>query len=667
MQQVENNVLFRFFSYLLCLLSIWGYGIFIYLSLFEAEFIQKSVLYSFVLTFGYFWSWKNRYNDQYFVKIILALLMIGVAIYFFRNLSESIYDPRIPLLELLISLLLIHSFDLPKRRDILYSITSTLIIVIVLTVVSFSNWIVLFIVIFTFLFLITLLVMDGEAEFKDLKLISRVGSGLIVFVVLLSAFLFVFLPKPSGGYFFRFVFAPKGDMANLGPSDSPEVVQKKVESIFSQTHTYRGFRGQMDLSSRGLLPHVLVMKVKSPFMTYIKGMHLMYYDGKKWYNSDDDDITITSTDYSYFSLPNEFEYYNYNVINSYFMVVEDLPDILYHIPVASEVFFPANFLRMRNYNLYAEYPLVKGITYTAVSKVPYFDMNKLKEFSYDEYKRFIGKIVEKNNFYYNYLSLPEMPIEIERISLGLTENEFTFWGKVEKIKEYLENNYTYDLFIDVPKTDAVYDFLFVQKRGYCEQFASSLAVMLRQVNIPARVVLGYAPQKKDPLTGFIEVYSDDAHSWVEVLTPFGWIPVDPTPYNIDEQTFKYLEDKNRGSNIYRMFGLNEEFIQGLSMLLSLTFRISVLLIFIFVVYNLYFVLRRIFIINYLEKIDISKIDDRDLFRVFKMFIEYFKMKGNEFPNEFTLREIKNVSIDDVLFQKFKNFIDIYERYIYGPK
>ena len=71
------------------------------------------------------------------------------------------------------------------------------------------------------------------------------------------------------------------------------------------------------------------------------------------------------------------------------------------------------------------------------------------------------------------------------------------------------------------------DFL-TNRRGYCEQYAAAMAVMLRFANVPARVVIGYTPGKRDGDTW--TVTTDDAHAWVEAyFDKIGWVPFDPTP------------------------------------------------------------------------------------------------------------------------------------------
>ncbi|MDQ3734411.1 MAG: DUF3488 and transglutaminase-like domain-containing protein, partial [Actinomycetota bacterium] len=66
------------------------------------------------------------------------------------------------------------------------------------------------------------------------------------------------------------------------------------------------------------------------------------------------------------------------------------------------------------------------------------------------------------------------------------------------------------------------------KRGFCEQYAAAMGVLLRAAGIPARVVLGYTPGTFDD--GTWTVTTDDAHAWVEAyFSGLGWIPFDPTP------------------------------------------------------------------------------------------------------------------------------------------
>ncbi len=78
--------------------------------------------------------------------------------------------------------------------------------------------------------------------------------------------------------------------------------------------------------------------------------------------------------------------------------------------------------------------------------------------------------------------------------------------------------------------DPIANFLFERKQGHCEYFASSMAVMLRTLGIPSRVVNGFRSDEFNDLTGNYVVRAKDAHSWVEAYFPgYGWQTFDPTP------------------------------------------------------------------------------------------------------------------------------------------
>jgi len=77
--------------------------------------------------------------------------------------------------------------------------------------------------------------------------------------------------------------------------------------------------------------------------------------------------------------------------------------------------------------------------------------------------------------------------------------------------------------------NAVDDFLFNTRRGFCEHFASAFTVMARSVGIPARIVTGYQGGEFNPMGGYFTVRQSDAHAWTEVwLEGQGWQRIDPT-------------------------------------------------------------------------------------------------------------------------------------------
>ncbi len=118
-----------------------------------------------------------------------------------------------------------------------------------------------------------------------------------------------------------------------------------------------------------------------------------------------------------------------------------------------------------------------------------------------------------------------------RLAQEITEHATNDYDKVKAIEAWLADNYRYDIESPVPPEgqDAVDHFLFDTNVGFCEQFASATAVMLRSLGIPTRFVAGYTPGRRNPFTGYYEVRNSDAHTWVEVWFPgVGWYEFDPT-------------------------------------------------------------------------------------------------------------------------------------------
>ncbi|MBK9714760.1 MAG: DUF3488 domain-containing protein [Kouleothrix sp.] len=77
--------------------------------------------------------------------------------------------------------------------------------------------------------------------------------------------------------------------------------------------------------------------------------------------------------------------------------------------------------------------------------------------------------------------------------------------------------------------DAVEQFLFDMRQGYCTYYASAMAVMARTLGIPARVAIGYATGAYDQAAGAYLIHQSDAHAWPELYIDGRWLPFEPTP------------------------------------------------------------------------------------------------------------------------------------------
>lgn len=130
-----------------------------------------------------------------------------------------------------------------------------------------------------------------------------------------------------------------------------------------------------------------------------------------------------------------------------------------------------------------------------------------------------------------YLRLPDLDPRVSQLATQITSSAKNDYDKAAAIEHYLRTRYGYTL--QLPRTrvnDAIANFLFERKQGHCEYFASSMAVMLRTIGIPSRVVNGFRSNEFNDITGSYVVRAKDAHAWVEVYFPsYGWQTFDPTP------------------------------------------------------------------------------------------------------------------------------------------
>lgn len=129
------------------------------------------------------------------------------------------------------------------------------------------------------------------------------------------------------------------------------------------------------------------------------------------------------------------------------------------------------------------------------------------------------------------LALPPLDERIPRLALDMTTGLATPDEKARALERRLRHDYSYTLeLLPAPVADPLATFLFARKKGHCEYFASAMAVMLRTLGIPARVVTGFLGGVFNPMTGWQVVRASDAHSWVEAWLPRrGWVTFDPTP------------------------------------------------------------------------------------------------------------------------------------------
>lgn len=131
-----------------------------------------------------------------------------------------------------------------------------------------------------------------------------------------------------------------------------------------------------------------------------------------------------------------------------------------------------------------------------------------------------------------YLQLPKtLDPTIKIFAQKLTANASTMYDKAVALESYLHNNYTYDTNISLPPgQEGVSWFLFRSNhKGFCNYFATTMAIMARDLGMPARVVAGYTNGKLDVKQHQWVIRGTDAHSWVQIyFAGYGWVNFEPS-------------------------------------------------------------------------------------------------------------------------------------------
>ncbi len=103
--------------------------------------------------------------------------------------------------------------------------------------------------------------------------------------------------------------------------------------------------------------------------------------------------------------------------------------------------------------------------------------------------------------------------------------------RAERLERYLMSEHSYTLELGVrDQQNPIEEFLFEEKSGHCEYFATAMVLLLRSQGIPARMVSGYLGAEFNPLEGYYIVRQTNAHAWVEAMVDGQeWSVFDPTP------------------------------------------------------------------------------------------------------------------------------------------
>ncbi len=529
---------------------------------------------------GAAWAYYARRKRNVVVKFFIAIAMIAMLVVFLNDLVRNADETRLLLARLLIQLQVLHSFDLPRRKDLGYSIVIGLILMALAATLSqtmiFALWLMAFLLVG-----LPILLLDHRSRL-GLSTISfqpkKMGisilplAGLLAIVLVLGLTIFAFLPRLPGFQLRNFPVSvdlavdrqiPRGGILSRSQQNQQQQNQQQNGNIIGTNGMGNTdgnnpldslpplFAPEIDTASTGKQISAerqpeLMMRVRSQAELFWRVMSYDEFTGKGWRisrNNPEQIRTIRRNPFNYeFFLP--FPPYGLSllrrnraiatqeVIQTYTITSPNFPNL---VPAASEpsrIFFPSEELDVDQEGMIrSPAPIPIDFTYTVISNVVEHNPKLLRQVPF-EYPKAISKY---------YLQLPpNLSPSVRNTAVSFLENAKDNQGNpvnfdntydvVVQIAQGVKGSYAVkSLNFDPANGDLVSQFV-EQGGGEESHFVSTLAVMLRSLGIPTRYVVGFAPGKFNPFTGLYEVQNIDTQSLVEVFFPsYGWVSFDPVP------------------------------------------------------------------------------------------------------------------------------------------
>jgi transglutaminase-like putative cysteine protease len=485
---------------------------------------------------GMAFSHRTRERSSGLVKGLVAVAALAAMAWFIDRLYQAplgggLVGVEGPLTVLLAWIMIVHSFHVPARRDLVFSLAGSAALMAVAAAAAIDMSFGWYGVVWAACGLWAL-VEIGAAAAEG----ARPGAGLVArsvaMAVVVGIVAFLALPAPSASIKldFRTNPGPAGPEPNGGvlAGDSGRATQLSRPGTTSgptRVGGYLGFAGSLNTGVRAELGNQLVMQVRASVPSYWVGETYDRWDGQNWSST----LRTGQRNRSLgggspFVLPyaipsgtNDIQTFYLNDVTA---------DLVFHADDASEVWVPSSsvYFDAEDDSITSATGLGKGAIYTVESSASDFSPDVLRQ---------APAVPADDPAMADYLELPpQQPYtRVRELARSVTAADDNEYDTVQSLISWIGANTRYST--DIPPlpagADAVDEFLFGNRVGYCEQISTALTIMLRTLGIPARETVGYVPGSYNPVTDLYQVRADDAHAWVQVDFPgYGWVSFDPT-------------------------------------------------------------------------------------------------------------------------------------------
>ncbi len=346
----------------------------------------------------------------------------------------------------------------------------------------------------------TLITLNQRDDNVSIGARLKIGARLVLLSIPLTLILFILVPRIPGPLW-GITDEQRGGITGLSDSMSPGKISNLIRS--NEVAFRVEFKGE----------------VPSQEKLYWRGPVMAQFDGKRWYQSRRHKL-------------DRFDMKSFDDLTEYTVTLEpngerwllalDIPTQLVKDSIMTADF---QLTSKREINDLRRYTLKSGLSYQVGMKESVDYLEQTIDFPEDENPRTIALGRELGKRYSN-------PEDIVRQVLDM----------------FRDQNYVYTLNPPVFRDDVMDRFLFESKRGFCEIYAGSFALLMRAAGIPTRIVTGYQGGEYNQVGNYLIVRQSDAHAWTEVwIENKGWIRVDPTaavsPTRIEQGLDEALKDE----------------------------------------------------------------------------------------------------------------------------
>jgi len=482
---------------------------------------------------GTAFSHATRARPPWWVKVIVALGATGACVWFFHTVSsptDGITSVLNPLTILLVTVLVVHSFHVPSRRDLLFTLGASAGLMAVGGALAIELRFGLYVAAWACCTLWALTEMWTSASGG-----GRISAASLVLALVatstVAAAVFLVLPAPVVSSRVSFV-SRAGNGGSIGvpgglAGDSGGAAQlSRAGTPAGRTRVggYLGFAGSLNTALRGGLGNTLVMQVRAQRPSYWVGETFDTWDGQSWTESKPvPRRPLRQSSPFVLPIPVGDVPFGQSDLQTFY-VESPTADLVFHAESAGELWFPAGKVYVaHDGTIVSPLGLGTGSIYTVDSQVSAATPAQLR--ASGSPFAFPADVPQQAE------QLPRAYPRALALARAVTAHDTTTYDKVQSLIHWIgaHTHYSENIPPLPAGADTVDEFLFGNRVGFCEQISTSLAVMLRSLGIPAREAVGYVPGGYDPITDLYQVHADDAHAWVQVWFPgYGWQNFDPT-------------------------------------------------------------------------------------------------------------------------------------------